>query len=107
MKRFVVAVTAVLLLAGSVARAQTTWFAFTTVDAVNMETNRMSVTGVLEGAAAASTATFYFTSGAPDLLQNCQKLALLAMTKPGQYLLKINPGVSYGYPQCTLARVAP
>jgi hypothetical protein len=39
-------------------------------------------------------------------LQSCERLALLAMTKPGQYLLEVEAS-NYYMPGCKLTRVSP
>ncbi len=101
MKRIVIVMAAV---AAAAAAQTTTTLVFTTVDAVKMEyANRMFVTGVLEGATEPVTRQIY--SSTPEHLQNCEKLALLAIAKPGQYLLQID--YAYSTNACTLRRVAP
>jgi hypothetical protein len=114
MKRFALALTTSFLLSGAVARAQTTPVAFVAVDAVNALPTRLQITGVKAGETAASTQDVFCPSSTTDngrcaaFFENCERLALLLMTKPGQYLLKVVPGSSsYTYPECKLERVAP
>lgn len=116
MKRIVIAVAASLVLAGGVGRAQTSpnpVVTFTTVDAVEAQSSKLVITGVKEGETAATTQQFLICSTPSTdvrcaaLIENCDRLALLAMTKPGQYLLKIAPGNSIYYATCRLERVAP
>jgi hypothetical protein len=109
---------AVLSAAAFAAVAQTstvqTTYVFTAVDSVKMDYQYVWVTGVQEGATTTSLAAVNCNlSSASSFdctthLQNCQRLALLAMTKPGQWLFVIErgyPGASFA--SCELRRVAP
>lgn len=89
--------------------AQTvTKLVYTTVDAVKMDYQAILITGVQEGATTATTASVYCSStSCSDQLEKCQKLALLAMTKPGQYVFEIEKYSSQTFDRCTLRRVAP
>jgi hypothetical protein len=96
-------------------RVSGTTYVFVTVDAVTAQGNSIFVTGILKGDAAPSThsASFYETSGddafAALMVSACERKALLAMSKPGQYLLALqdSPGVFMFNSSCTLARVSP
>ncbi|HEX9399838.1 MAG TPA: hypothetical protein VF912_06975 [Anaeromyxobacter sp.] len=85
---------------------------FTAVDAVRVEDYKIIITGVVQGDAGSSTwAVSPFSSDAAraaQFLSNCQAQALLAMAKPGQYLLEVssNAGTS-GSAFCKLSRVNP
>jgi hypothetical protein len=86
---------------------------FVAVDAVKVDHTRIVVTGVLEGEATAVDREFYFTFSAYstsqpyEQRQSCERLALVAMAKPGFYTFSVTQGSSSGYPSCTLARVTP
>jgi hypothetical protein len=107
------AAAAVLLAAGR-ASAQTVPYAnpakvFVTVDAVQVVESRVVVTGIVQGDAAPSTYAVMSVSSANTyaFVPNCQQQALLAMAKPGQYLLEIFYGGSYYASSCKLTRVNP
>lgn len=92
-------------------RAQTTGpYVFATVDAVSSQNSQLKVTGILQGQAAATEVTANFSYGtdyaaANVAAQTCERKALLAMAKPGQYLFGIS--YSYGTWICKLTRVNP
>ncbi|QDF07802.1 hypothetical protein BHS04_32065 [Myxococcus xanthus] len=87
-------------------------YVFTTVDSYTVQLEgTIEITGVLQGEASPRTLTF----SAPNNTQNsavayrdrCDRLALLAMTKPGAYLFTTSSGGSISYHQfaCKLTRV--
>jgi len=84
---------------------------FVTVDAVQVKYYQVIVTGIVQGEATPST--YYVQLSASDaaastgFMQACQQQALLAMSKPGQYLLEIADGTSYVSSRCKLSRVSP
>jgi len=85
---------------------------FTAVDAVKAEDYKVVITGIVQGDGAPSTwsAGFYSSSDGALISQfvnSCQTQALLAMTKPGQYLLEIQSGTISLRPFCKLSRVNP
>lgn len=89
---------------------------FVTVDAVQVDYSYLTVSGIRQGDGAASDwrFTFYIPSSPTEpgravaQIQSCERMALLAMAKPGQYLLEVvMPASSYGEPSCKLARVIP
>jgi hypothetical protein len=99
----------VLLAGGAVAQTAPNRYVFTTVDAVDLNSITLTVTGVLEGESAPSSHSVYFVSSAPlgdAQLSGCERKALLAMSKPGQYTFSITQLTQYGV-SCKLARVAP
>lgn len=102
------AVTALLFIAGRAgAQATTPYKVLVTVDAVQIEGGELLVTGIVQGETAPTTwRLMTATYSDPNVLANCQQQALLAMTKPGQYLYGIvyGPMSLYG---CKLTRVAP
>ncbi len=122
MARVLAAAALVLSLVASapVARAQTAPAAtvFTTVDsfAYDAQDCYIRITGIVQGDAAASEKTIsrYCGSsmtGTDELLlrvQACERMALVAMAKPGQYLFQIAQGPTYGsWFGCKLTRVNP
>ncbi|HET9620380.1 MAG TPA: hypothetical protein VFP84_03360 [Kofleriaceae bacterium] len=71
---------------------------FDTVDGITMQTNGFFLDGVIHGDAA-PTHLFVPTGSSTDgFIANCQRLALLMITKPGKYQLSVRPGVA----QCQL-----
>jgi hypothetical protein len=84
---------------------------FVTVDAVQVKYYQVIVTGIVQGEATPST--YYVQANASDaaanmgFMQACQQQALLAMSKPGQYLLEILQSGSMGASTCKLTRVSP
>jgi hypothetical protein len=116
MKRFAAAVLVSCVLAVTArAQATTTVVRFTAVDSVEIANGNLVVSGIVEGEEVARGITFRFaTSGIEyrvmyDLRQSCERLALLAMAKPAQFVLEVR-SVSYA-PQnaasCTLRRLVP
>ena len=99
------------------ARAQSVPYAttakvFTTVDAVSVTANYVEVTGIVQGEATPSTwktYTYLSTVDPTAWAAMCQRNALLAMSKPGQYLLEIYySSTTYSpYSYCKLTRVNP
>lgn len=93
------------------ARAQNVVRTFVTVDSVQLRSNGVNVTGLLEGEATPTT-VFVATNGSSDtgpsagLAAACQRTALLVMLKPGQFQLRLDPMFS-SYSWCTLVKVAP
>ncbi len=102
-----------LALGAVVARAQTapTRYVFVTVDAVAAQTDRLWVTGIVQGEVVAREVQILFSS-TPDYgatatwTQTCERKALLAMAKPGQYLFEASSLNTY-VPVCKLTRVNP
>lgn len=112
MKRIVIAVAASWLLAGAAsAQTPTSIVTFTAVDAVDAQPLKIVIAGVKDGETVASSQEIVCASTTDGtcsaLLQNCARIALLAMTKPGQYMLKV--GLYFGTKpySCKLERVAP
>jgi hypothetical protein len=84
-----------------VASAQTST-AYMTVDAVQFDGYTFTVTGVVQGESTPSTRTITFThTYASEARGYCQRLLLLALSKPGQYV------VQAGQNLCNVALVAP
>jgi hypothetical protein len=84
---------------------------FTTVDGIRTTGGGLYVTGILEGEA---TATEHYislstsSSSGIDPLASCQRLAMLAMAKPGQFVLRLaTPVDAYSTATCQLTRVTP
>lgn len=119
MKRFAIAsIVAASLGAPGMARAQSSYttYTFTAVDGVRYigGTAYLYVTGVLDGAPAATEEQFRSGTTGFSLLE-CQRFALIAMSKPGQYHLsfyaaRVTPttGAPYYYAtNCSLVRATP
>lgn len=120
MKRIGILVAVVFAVTGyaGVARAQTNApmcapstapCTFVTVDSVSVYYNRIYVTGVPEGGSVPVERYAFFpisTSGT-DTPAGCQRLALMAMAKPGQYVLRLTYVSSTAGHECRLTRVTP
>lgn len=82
-------------------------YIFETVDSYGiMTTARFEVTGILQGESAPRTLSFFINnlSEAAPHTSRCDRLALLAMGKPGLYFLEVVQGISFGYTTCRLTR---
>lgn len=93
-------------------RYATTVKAFTTVDSVAIWSSIVLVKGIVEGETTASEWAVTLSavidrSEKAVFAANCERLGLLALAKPGQYVLRIFDGGSSGYSYCRLERVAP
>lgn len=95
----------------SVASAQTTPTptVYVAVDAVAVRGYQLTITGVVQGEQAASTKAFNINSGSSGSeaahVETCHRLALMVMSKPGQYVLELT---YYSYlTTCKLSRVTP
>ncbi|HSD22506.1 MAG TPA: hypothetical protein VLC54_20820 [Anaeromyxobacter sp.] len=111
MKRLLLAGAAAAALVTAVpAPAQTaaTRYVFVAVDAIEIQYTTVRVTGVVDGESAARTVTASFYSGTTsvDQVAACERLALLAMTRPGQFRFEILQASSSTV-VCKLARVTP
>jgi len=82
---------------------------FATVDSVSLAGYHLEITGVVQGEAAPSVWGVYWTAGGDPTgwAAMCQRNALLALSKPGQFLLEIKWGGSSGTAVCKLTRVTP
>ncbi len=89
------------------AQSSGTTVPFMTVDAVNVgEQGSLRVTGIVQGDSTPSTRTISYTSGLTDaqkaaMLETCHRSLLLALSKPGQYVVQAGAGL------CNVALVAP
>lgn len=95
MKRFSIAVLALVLLSVQHGvRAQATSGTLMTVDEVKVTTAGFRVTGVVQGDSASTDREILFLYGTESekatARENCARFLLLAMSKPGQYLLRID-----------------
>lgn len=112
MKRLLFAgAAAAALLSAAPVLAQTTptRYVFVAVDALEIQGSTVKVTGVLDGESAARTITssLYLGASSMDQMAACERLALLAMTRPGQFRFEIQGDTAYQSPACKLARVTP
>lgn len=109
----VAALCATLLAPVRPARAQSSAivYVFSTVDAVSANAyGGLDVTGILQGEATPGTRSFAPYSIDAHwmwMVGDCERKALLAMAKPGQYLLRIEREDGWVSFTCTLARAAP
>jgi hypothetical protein len=115
MKRHAVALAlAALALAPLVAaRAQTTSACtnynctYATVDSVSVVSTSVVVRGIPQGEAAAVERSFsFYSSGSTTMgasMETCSRMALLAMEKPGEYVLVFET-LSGGFLKCKLSR---
>jgi hypothetical protein len=110
----------VLTLGAAAVRADVTE-TFVAVDQVTVKTEENNdhnkphvvVGGVLQGQATATVRTFASSTGfgSHEMLQRCEKLALLALARPGRYSLALtrldtpNSGGTYYLKSCRLTRV--
>ena len=106
-----------VLIAGGVARAGvpvgakpvgTTPTVFVAIDAVTVYASSLYVNGVVEGEAAPSEWRADFSSSSSTAnAEACQRMALLAMAKPGAYRLELSHQVYAGSGVCRLVRAQP
>ena len=79
---------------------------FDTVDAVEISGTAINVTGILAGQTAPTTVMFEFYDA--GRVQRCERLAVLAMSKPGKYQFGIGgPSGPNLTPSCKLALRTP
>lgn len=108
------AVAAVLLstlmpLSVAFAEVQAT-YVFTTVDShdIKGETYEVQVTGIVQGESAPRTVTltYYLSDNSLRTLEPCERMVLLAMSRPGQYFLEMRQEGFLGEPfiGCKLTR---
>ncbi len=96
---------------GARAQAAPPSYVFATVDAVSSQGYQLKITGILQGQAVATEITVSFSeadyAAANVAAQTCERKALLAMAKPGQYVFEVYYAYS-GYTwACKLTRVNP
>jgi hypothetical protein len=114
-RKLIAGMAVVAFLVSQPAEAQTGHWSYITVDAVEVNWNRLAITGVLNGQASATTETIHFSgTGAgngPEFefqIQSCLRLALLALNKPGQFVFEVDrPPVAGSLPKCKLTRTGP
>jgi hypothetical protein len=105
MKKLLIGFALVLFSLAPATRGQTS-VPTMTVDAVTVsEPGELSVTGIAQGDSVPSTrmATFPYGSDATRAaaLDRCHRMLLLALSKPGQYVASVGPGI------CTVALIKP
>jgi hypothetical protein len=67
------------------------------------------VTGILVGESAPVEKIFVVSTTSArqlDVAAQCERMAMLSMSRPGYYLLEISLG-NYSYPACKLSRAVP
>ena len=100
------AMVSLLFVAPRPAAATVTYtYVFDTVDAFEIDPNTyyFTLTGIPSGQTAPVTQTIFFIS--QQIAQRCERLALLAMSKPGKYQLHI--GANTSNTGCKLVRRVP
>ncbi|WP_242339853.1 MULTISPECIES: hypothetical protein [unclassified Anaeromyxobacter] len=109
MKRLLLAGAAALLSAmPALAQTAPVRYVFVAVDAVEIRSTTIKVTGVVDGESAPQTVTMTLSSSSGvDSVAACERLALLAMTRPGQFLFEIQGSTTYNLNVCKLARATP
>jgi hypothetical protein len=92
----------------SLASAQASYpaYVFETVDSIDSDfRNMVKLTGIIQGESAPRTIQFY-NSSSPTILAEitraCERFALIAMSKPGQYYLEARGGSTDGLVGCKL-----
>ncbi|NMO22015.1 hypothetical protein HPC49_37915 [Pyxidicoccus fallax] len=82
-------------------------YVFQTVDSYNVVNHiEVEVTGILQGESAPRTVSFWYNLGNIDSaghLTRCDRMALLAMNKPGLYLLEMTQ-TNTSVARCRLTR---
>ncbi len=107
MRSIRLAMAAALVAACAAADAQTAnAVTFTAVDGVRVRYLTLYVTGVVQGEATAREVTFDYSTTTVVQLQSCERIALVAMSRPGQYLLTMRQWGG-AYAECGVSRVAP
>jgi hypothetical protein len=96
-----------------------TQWTFVTVDSVEMSGDDLTITGILKDQASPSTLTFYVriysSQTSPSQpsdhirVESCVKYALLALNKPGQFVLELRRVSDYYFydVSCKLSRATP
>lgn len=80
-------------------------YVFATVDAYAVGSTTLDVTGTLVGESAPRTFRFWAIGDASVEAARCDRLALLAMTRPGRFLFTWTwPNNYSSYVTCTLTR---
>jgi hypothetical protein len=78
---------------------------FDAVDMVQGESSRLTVTGLVAGQPTTKAWLIYGSSG--DGALRCERMALLAMSKPGKYTFSVIQGTSIEPTRCQLALTNP
>jgi hypothetical protein len=60
---------------------------YDTIDAVEVWGSQITITGIISGQSSPSQLLYGITGDTPERAARCDRLALLAMTKPGKYQL--------------------
>ncbi len=100
------------------AQAEPTTFTFETVDSFTSgfelgpeQYYGIEITGIVQGESTPRTIVFplFLTNSAQsDVSRACERMALLVMNKPGQYLLRVRRNLPYNeLAHCSLSRVQP
>ncbi|HEX8107302.1 MAG TPA: hypothetical protein VF516_06205 [Kofleriaceae bacterium] len=118
MRHLVIRAATVLLLFASAAPVAadtivaSTSAVYDTVDAVELHSYRLTITGIVHGTSNATTLTYQIldlnTNFSTEAASRCDRLALLMMAKPGKYQLAMQrPFSSFQGFSCKLTVVAP
>jgi hypothetical protein len=99
------------LVAAGIGRAQTVTpptYVLTTVDAVRRSgASTLFVTGVLDGASGPTEVRVYSDTANVPSVEACERFALTAMAKPGQYRLEVWQTSYYANGYCRLTKLNP
>lgn len=79
-------------------------YVFTTVDTYTAGAGHFVITGVLQGESAPRTISFDAPAYDGSEANRCDRLALLAMTRPGRFHFSWYREYAGYYPTCTLTR---
>ena len=78
---------------------------YDTVDSVEVNTGRLVLIGIPAGGTTPVTTTYNF--GFSDMAMHCQRLAVVAMSKPGKFQFAIGPSGNFIATGCKLTLRAP
>jgi hypothetical protein len=86
MKRVIASLLLVAAMAGT---AFADVFVFETVDEFDRTSDRLSFRGILQGGAEPSDVEVWVQGYPESMTTSCERMALMAMARPGRYLLRI------------------
>ncbi len=81
-------------------------YVFTTVDSIDIQSswNLFRLTGILQGESTPRTIEVGYSNSPNNAFERCERLALLAMNKPGRYLFELRQD-DFADLACKLTRV--
>lgn len=105
-----IAVLPLALGAGSASAQTAPAVTFAAVDGIRYDagfSGTFHVKGIVQGEAAAREVLFHWSSSAPDEQRSCERFVLLAMERPGRYLLRLQHDPWRFVTLCSLSRATP